>query len=115
MTKAESSKKLEDYSGPTNTMGKMFDLMSDNKIPVSFVDKQFVEDAENKEIIKTFEGIQLRSKDFGFDNWSTVYTPVGYILKADNILAELKQKISEASTDSKNICYYQNSSVIQIN
>ena len=51
------------FCGPENTMGKMFELMKDNDIPVKYVDKQFMEDYGNREIIKSFKGIQLRCTD----------------------------------------------------
>lgn len=50
----------------------------------------------------------------GWAGWSTVYTPVGYILKADNILSHLRKLIHEASTLSSDVTLLENSSVTQI-
>ena len=95
-------------------MNKMSSLMKDNNIPVDYVNQEFVDDPNNSKIVKTFEGIQLRHPDFGFDSWSTLYTPVGYILKADNILSHLKHKIVEESSNSDNVNVYENHSVVSI-
>ena len=102
------------FCGPSSTMNKMFSLMKDNGIPVDYVNKDFVGDPSNSKIVKTFDGIQLRHQDFGFDSWSTVYTPVGYILKADNILSNLKQNIIEESSKHENVNFYENHSVVSI-
>ena len=103
------------FCGPSDTMGKMYSLMKSNHIPVQYVDKEFVDDPQNVNIVNKFKGIQIRSKDYGFPSWSTLYTPVGYILKADNILSHLRQKILDAAEKLPNkVRVYENHSVTQI-
>ena len=103
------------FCGPSKTMNKMYSLMQSNQIPVQYVDKAFLDNPINKHTVETFNGIQLRSKDHGFPEWSTLYTPVGYILKADNILCHLRQKIlnCEEKIPSR-IKVYEDHSVTQI-
>ena len=67
------------FCGPESTMGKMFDLMKDNGIPVNYVDKQFMEDFGNREIIKTFEGIQLRSNDYRVSQKNVPFSEIGIL------------------------------------
>ena len=88
------------FSGPAATMQNMLRLIRANGIPADFVDAKFLQDPDNKSVTETFKGIQIRDPDFGFDNWRTVYTPVGYIMKADNILHNLREKIREAAAQS---------------
>ena len=103
------------FCGPNNTMNKMYSLMQSNEIPVQFVDKAFLDNPLYEHTLKTFDGIQLRSKDHGFPEWSTLYTPVGYILKADNILSHLRQKILNSEENLPNVIKaYENHSVTQI-
>ena len=71
---------------------------------------------DNREVVETFSGVQLRSKDHGFDSWSTLYTPVGYILKADNILSHLRDKLcSRAHKDPDNVTILENHTVTHVN
>ena len=69
------------FVGPTSTMTRMMELMRENKIPVHNVDTEFLTNPDNKTVVETFNHCQLRTEDHGFRSWSTVYTPVGYILK----------------------------------
>ena len=85
------------FAGPAKTMQNMLQLIQDNGIQAHFVDAKFLQNPDNKSVTETFKGIQLRDPDFGFDNWRTVYSPVGYVMKADNILSHLREKIREAA------------------
>ena len=85
------------FSGPSNTMQNMRDLIHNNGIPVQFVDRKFLENPQNESVVEKLKGIQIRDSDFGFDNWKTVYTPVGYILKADNVLSHMREMIRKGT------------------
>ena len=103
------------FSGPSNTMQNMKNLIYENGIPACFVDKKFVENPSNKSVTETLRGIQIRDADFGFDDWKTVYTPVGYIMKADNILNHLRDKLREAAVKyPESVRLMENSSVCKI-
>ena len=54
------------FCGPSDTMGKMYSLMKSNHIPVQYVNKEFVDNPQNVNIVKKFKGIHIRSKDYGF-------------------------------------------------
>ena len=104
------------FAGPANSMQKMLELIQKNGIPAHFVDAKFLQNPDNKSVAETFKGIQIRDPDFGFANWRTVYTPVGYVMKADNILSHLREKIREVAV----LCPHQvelveNTAVSRIN
>ena len=80
------------FVGPTNSMRTMYDLLRLNKVPVDFVNENFITNHKNEAVIESLNGIQIRSEENGFSGWSTIYTPVGYVLKADSILEYLKEK-----------------------
>ena len=100
------------FSGPAQTMENMYNLIHSNGIPVHFVDREFMDNPRNKSVTETLRGVQIRCEDFGFDNWKTVYSPVGYILKADAILSYLREKIREAAVEyPDSVQLFENSSV----
>ena len=103
------------FSGPADTMQNMLQLIRANGIPAHFVDAKFLQDPDNKSLTETFKGIQIRDGDFGFENWRTVYSPVGYIMKADNILNQLREKIREAALESPDqVQLWENTAVTRI-
>ena len=103
------------FAGPANSMQKMLELIQKNGIPAHFVDAKFLQNPDNKSVAETFKGIQIRDPDFGFANWRTVYTPVGYVMKADNILSHLREKIREAALESPDqVQLWENTAVTSI-
>ena len=104
------------FVGPEQSMQKMHSLIQGNGIPVDFVDAKFVENPDNGNISKTFNGIQLRSEDTGFPGWLTLYTPVGYIMKANSILNHLRERIKQlAETNKDFITVIEDHKVVSIN
>ena len=45
-------------------------------------------------------GIQVRCEDTGHPDWLSLYSPLGWVLRADNILARLREMIRQLAANS---------------
>eukprot|EP00092_Neocalanus_flemingeri_P033115 GFUD01036010.1.p1 GENE.GFUD01036010.1~~GFUD01036010.1.p1 ORF type:complete len:574 (+),score=141.78 GFUD01036010.1:180-1901(+) len=103
------------FVGPEDSMQKMHDLIKANGIPVQFVDDKFMENPANKSAVESFQGIQIRSKENGYEGWKTLFTPVGFIMKANAILNHLREKTKKlAEKNEQSIAVFEDHKVVSI-
>merc|ERR1719189_647622 len=88
--------------------------MGESGVPVSFVDQQFLSHPDNSEVARALEGVEVRGPHTGHEGWATVYTPVGYTLRADNILATIRSRVADTAASCTNVRLYENHAVTSI-
>ena len=61
-----------------------------------------------------WQGVEVRGPHTGHEGWATVYTPVGYTLRADNILATIRSRVADTAASCTNVRLYENHAVTSI-
>ena len=56
----------------------------------------------------------MRGPHTGHEGWATVYTPVGYTLRADNILATIRSRVADTAASCSNVRLYESHAVTSI-
>ena len=56
----------------------------------------------------------MRGPHTGHEGWATVYTPVGYTLRADNILATIRSRVADTAASCTNVRLYESHAVTSI-
>ena len=61
-----------------------------------------------------WQGVEVRGPHTGHEGWATVYTPVGYTLRADNILATIRSRVADTAASCTNVRLYESHAVTSI-
>ena len=85
------------FVGATDSILKMHRAAAENGIPMEFVDGSGI---GSKDLVRPhhIEGVAIWSDR----DWRTIYTPVGYVLKADAIISRLRELIDRTASNPKN-------------
>ena len=85
------------FVGATDSVLKMHHAATENGIPIEFVDSSGI---GSNGLVRPhqIEGVAIWSDQ----DWRTIYTPAGYVLKADAILSRLRELIERTARNPEN-------------
>eukprot|EP01083_Nonionella_stella_P025928 71397_1 len=97
------------FVGPSASIENMHKVIQSNNIPV-----RFVASVNDDELQSELQGVEIRTANNGWPGFKTLYTPFGYILKANNILEFLRETLHNLAAMHSSITVYDDQKVINI-